>query len=153
MESKTSTTYYKATHPDTGKWIVGETTLGIGQEIWRLVRGDDQTEFLLLLKDDPSKIKWEVLTKKEYDSAAVETLSAPAVEVVSKPSKKKSVKRGKNRGRVAVKLISETETLDFASISEVIRHLEGRVTKAKVTKMVNDPTFSVDGYTIIKAEG
>jgi len=184
MASKTSTTYYKATHPETGKWIVGETTLGIGQEIWRLVRGDDQSEFMLLLKDDPRKISWEILTKKEYETAVTElppeptptptptptpkatkapkTPKAPKTAKVTKPAASpkpapapapKVVETKKKRGKVAVELTSETDTLTFASISEVVRHLDGKVAKAKVTKMVSDPTFTVDGYSIRKVEG
>ena len=136
-KTTSSPTYYRATHPETGKWMVGETTSSMGQEIWRLIRGDDESEFLTLLRDNPGDIKWETITKREYTQAAKET---------DPPEKKK-------RGRVPVSLVSEFEIRSFKSIAEVVKHLEGKVPKSKIMKMVNDPSLSVEGYSIVRAEG
>lgn len=127
-------TYYKGEHPESGKWMVGETTGSIGREIWDLVKGKGESEFLSLLREDPSSVSWSLLDREEYDS-----LSEPP-----------TAKKKKRSGRVPVCLVSEFHIQNFESVSKLVEFLKGRVPKSKVMKMVEDPSLSYEGYSVRK---
>lgn len=138
-----SVTYYKATHKESGRWTANKTELNMGEEVWALMKSTDQSEFLSLLKEKPDGMEWEVLTKKEYekalDSSRFDTTSFLFLD-------RGAIKRSK----IPVALISETKVEQFPSVAALVRRLKNEIPKAKVTKMVEDPFLTIEGYSVEK---
>jgi len=138
-----TTTYYKATHKQSGKWTVDSTELTIGKEIWALMKSEATTEFLSLLQENPDNIEWEIIEKKDYDKA----IDCSRVD----PTSFLFLNRGSiKRNKIPVALISENHVENFPSVAALVRHLDGIISKSKITKMVNDPFISFEGYSVIK---
>ena len=138
-----SVTYYKAIHKESGRWTANKTELNMGEEVWALMKSTDQSEFLSLLKEKPDGMEWEVLTKKEYekalDSSRFDTTSFLFLD-------RGAIKRSK----IPVALISETKVEQFPSVAALVRRLKNEIPKAKVTKMVEDPFLTIEGYSVEK---
>jgi hypothetical protein len=88
-------------------------------------------------------MEWEVLTKKEYekalDSSRFDTTSFLFLD-------RGAIKRSK----IPVALISETKVEQFPSVAALVRRLKNEIPKSKVTKMVEDPFLTIEGYSVEK---
>lgn len=129
----TKLTHYKGTHKESGSSYYGETNVSMGQEIWALITGKEENDFLEKLRIDPSSVQWEVITEDQFNK----------LTGVIKPKKKSS-------RATPVTVISDFSVHEFESISKAAKFLQGKVSKAKVTAMSKDPTLSYEGYRIEK---
>ncbi len=138
-----STVYYKATHKESGRWTANKTERGLGEEIWALIKSEENSEFMSLLKQNPDGIEWTILSKKEYDlaidSSRFDTTSFLFLD-------RGAIKRSK----IPVALISSNKVEQFPSVAALVRRLKDEVPKSKVTKMVEDPFLTIDGYSVEK---
>ena len=136
--------YYKATHKETKKWLVGETEKQLVDEIWGLISGPGDSEFLRLLQDNPFSIQWEEITKTDFIYHSNKVLTDP----LSFSYENKKRKRGE---KVPVILITDSKIENFDSVSALIKHLKGKLSSYKVKKMLEDPSLVIDGFSVKKA--
>lgn len=138
-----SVTYYKATHKESGRWTANKTEQNMGEEVWALMKSKDQSEFLSLLREKPDGVEWEILTKKEYE-IAIESSRFDTTSFLF-------LDRGAiKRSKIPVALISENRVEHFPSVAALVRRLKDEIPKAKVTKLVEDPFLTIDGYSVEK---